>query len=440
MSANPKTATAAVPKIDPSTYDPALLAAWRRFLDYDRASSAQKQIHQRTRQWIILIGALASALAVLSTYLGGGGVLRILLIILPIASVGLMNYAVQFSTSTGWVEYRVSAELIRSQIYLYRLNAGPYKDKDPHAKQAQLLAEINGIDLWMIQHNIAMPQIKPISDTDLIQQAASKTEGRDKGDDGFAPIRPENYVDWRVQGQFGWYIGKIEEDYTAMRRNRIVALVIAGAGSVLAGVGFGLEGLVAVTTALGTALTLISEIRMYGRTYRIYYEAAFDLQTILNEWKVMPTAQRTPETEADFVTRFEEVFDRERRKWREETIKTQLTNEQAIYTQVQQVAGSQAESLMSPQSLDAGVSDRPGLLLTRTQVSLEKKEEVVATVEHIADGQPAASAADTPAPPVETVAEAIEGALRNADGETSKALPEAADEADDRPASRKRQR
>jgi hypothetical protein len=244
-------------------------------------------------------------------------------------------------------------------------------------------------------------------------------------------------VDWRVQGQFGWYIGKIEEDYTAMRRNRIVALVIAGAGSVLAGVGFGLEGLVAVTTALGTALTLISEIRMYGRTYRIYYEAAFDLQTILNEWKVLPTAQRTPDTEAEFVTRFEEVFDRERRKWREETIKTQLTNEQAIYTQVQQVAGSQAESLMSPQSLEAGVSDRPGLSLSRTQVSLEKKEEVIATVEHIADGQPAA---DTPAPSVETVVEVIEGALNNADGETGEALPEAADDADDRPATRKRQR
>ncbi|NWG16083.1 MAG: DUF4231 domain-containing protein [Chloroflexi bacterium] len=431
MSANPKTATATVPKIDPSTYDPALLAAWRRFLDYDRASSSQKQIHQRTRQWIILLGAFASALAVLSTYLGGGGPLRVLLIILPIASVGLMNYAAQFSTSTGWIEYRVSAELIRSQIYLYRLNSGGYKDKDPHVKQAQLLTEINNIDRWMIQHNLSMPQIKPISDTDLIQQATSKTEGKD--DDGFRPIDAGDYIDWRAQGQFGWYINKIAEDHSAMRRNRILALVIAGAGSVLAGVGFGLEGLVAVTTALGTALTLISEVRMYGRTYHIYYEAAFELQTALNEWKVLPPEQRTPEKKAEFVTRFEAIFDKERTQWREQTIKIQMSNEQAIYTHVQQVAGSQAEALVSPQSLEVDFSARPGLSLSRTQVAVEKKEEIIATVEQVSEGQPAA---DAPAPPTEPVVETIEEALQNGADAIREALPQAEDGADGKPASR----
>lgn len=378
--------TETAPPIDPSSHDPALLAAWRRFLDYDIASSNQKELHQRIRRWIIVLGLLTSAGAVISIYAGNlpfasdliRQPLRILLIIMPIASVALMNYAAQFSTSTGWVEYRVSAEMIRSQIYLYRMNIPPYRGLDTYEKRAKMLEEVAGIDDWMRKHNLPMPQMQNLDDVRVLAKVDDKTEG--ENDDGFCPVNMEQYLDWRIDYQINWYTDKIDRDYRTMRQNRLLALGVASVGSVLAGIGSGLEGLVGITTAMGVALTTYSDVQMYGRTYRLYHEAAFDLKQLLNRWHTL----RPPERETlsdEFVINFEKVFDTERRRWREDTIRAQISTEQAIYSQVQQVAGSQADNLLQQEDAQNAILDRPALFATgempaiqQTKVKVEKSD------------------------------------------------------------------
>src|SRR5512139_4118561 len=104
--------TEVTPPVDISKYDPALMAAWRRFLDFDLASMDQKSTYQRIRQAIILLGALASTFAIVITFFAPDsplrGPLRVALIVLPVATVALMNYGAQFAVSTHWVEYRVA--------------------------------------------------------------------------------------------------------------------------------------------------------------------------------------------------------------------------------------------------------------------------------------------------------------------------------------------
>ncbi len=424
MNANP---TVNPPQIKVADYDPAVVAAWRRFLDYDVASSNQKSLHQRIRRWIIVLALLTSAGAVISIYAGGMPFLvdlvqqplRIALIIMPIASVALMNYAAQFSTSTGWVEYRVSAEMIRSQIYLYRMNIPPYRGLDTYEKRAKLLEEVAGIDDWMRKHNIPMPQMQNLTDEQVIDRVDNKTEG--ERDDGFCPVNIQQYLDWRINYQINWYTDKIEKDYKTMRQNRLLALGIASAGSVLAGIGGGLEGLVGITTAMGVALTTYSDVQMYGRTYRLYHEAAFDLKRLLNNWYTLPPSEHEARTD-EFIIGFEKVFDTERRRWREDTIRAQISTEQAIYSQVQQVAGSQADSLLKQETTPAAILDRPALFATgempaiqQTKVKVEQADgsslEAKQTIIEPAPSQPVPDTLDQ----AEVVVDAVDAALTGSD-------------------------
>ena len=126
--------------------DPALIAAWRRLLDFDNKSTSEKMDYQRIRMWVLWLSFLSSALAVVSAFPVGDllhFLFRVALVMLPVASVALMNFAREYATSTDWIEYRVTAELIRTQIYLYRMEAGEYTQKDTQSQQKLLLGKIS---------------------------------------------------------------------------------------------------------------------------------------------------------------------------------------------------------------------------------------------------------------------------------------------------------
>jgi hypothetical protein len=322
--------------------DAALIAAWRRFLDYDRVSSQQKRDYQKLRGYVITLGLFTSAGAVFSGYVGQipwignemQNFLRLALIIMPIISVAMMNYASQFASSTAWVEYRVGAEKIRSQIYLYRLKAGGYGGLTSQAAQQKLLDSIQEFDQKIDEQGSTLPYMGTVDDT-IYEQIAAKTDDPAE-DKGTTPITVEQYLKWRVRPQINWYIHKIQNDYSKLQRERILALVVAGAGSVISGLNLGLESLVAVTTAMGVSLTLLSETRMYGATYGIFHYTAGRLQIEMNRWEILTDQQKTdPMMQIELVTRIEDVFDDERELWRAQAVQAQSTTDQAISSQIQ---------------------------------------------------------------------------------------------------------
>lgn len=333
MSANPPTPVSSR-QTSTSSIDPALQAAWRRFLNYSDVSTRQKKLYRRLRQAIIGIAFTASALAVLSAFQFLKDVeflsdlIRVALIILPIAGVAVMTYATQFAAGTTWIEYRVSAERIRSNIYLFRLQAGNYHSKSIDEQRRLLLEAVEKAD-DRIETDKTVPYLK-ILDDDISMNIDSETQH--PNDDGVSQISIQEYLDYRVKPQFGWYVNRIRKDYTNMKQWRIASLIIAALGSVLAGIGGDLVSLVAVTTALGASVSLWMELRMHGYTYNIYHWAAISIQESLNEWNILSDSQKANGgIQSVLVDKIENIFWDESKRWRDQAIQAQTSSEEQLF-------------------------------------------------------------------------------------------------------------
>jgi len=322
--------------------DPALLTAWRRLEDYSYVSTDRKVAYTRLRSAVIWTGFATSALAVLSAYipdwLASVGLMgafsevatfliRAALVVLPILSVGLMTYTNQFASSVAWIEYRISAEIIRQHIYRYRMGAGRFRGMDRQQAQRQLLAVVRAADERLARRKVTIPDIRQ-PEADMVNKINRRLG---EGDDGFAPLSPETYISARVEQQIGWYIDKLQDDYAQLRMNRVLALTISGIGAVIAALLPSLEGLVAITTALGVAFGLRNDTRMFGATYGIYHITAQRLQMMIAEWQVLTAEERQePAKFQDFVARVEDMLYEEGKIWRQTAIQLQSNSEEAL--------------------------------------------------------------------------------------------------------------
>lgn len=315
--------------------DTALQAAWMRFLDFDRASIRQKRQQYRIRVPIILLMFLASVLAVAITYSDTvkviddlHGVLRGALILVPLAAAGLLAYAYQFSPSLSWITYRLGAEEIRQQIYLYRMQAGPYTSKDLEGQQRLLLDQVQDASAHVHEIGAPVPYLQLNFTTEPVKAPTDSPE-----DDGYSALSGDNYVRLRVIPQTEWYLRALRDNYTKLRRWRIAILVVAGASSALAALGG--EPWVAVTTALGMAFSQYIDLRMYGHTYANYHHTAGRLIDEVSEWQILPGAKRQDVAVlSPFVDRIERIFEDERNNWMRQAVQAQTANEQAIMKQL----------------------------------------------------------------------------------------------------------
>lgn len=329
---------------DPKT-DPALLSAWRRFLDYDRVSTEQKHNYQRIREWVIALYFATAAGAVFIMTMQSSqifsdfqlGVMRLLLVAMPIISVVLNSYANQFASSIAWIEYRVGAETIRQKIYLYRMRSGEFSNlPNMQDRQRKLLDVINETDVRIDKAGATLPYMQPLEGEkrpgfSVPEKVSRKTDApfEIKGkpyDDGFAWLPVAEYLDYRIRNQVDWYTHRIDGDYAAMRRFRLAALMIAGMGSLIAALGYGLEGMIAITTAATVALNMKADSRMYGATYATYHLTASRLRNELNQWDILSAVEQADATNAsDFVNRMEKILLDERETWRDAAIQLQNT-------------------------------------------------------------------------------------------------------------------
>ena len=325
MSMTPVTPSA------PTAIDPSLRAAWRRFLNYSEVSTRQKKLYRYLRQMIIVVAFSASTLAVASTFdlpKVVSDVLRLFLIILPLAGVAVMTYATQFAAGTTWIEYRVSAERIRSNIYLFRLQAGNYHSKPIDERRRLLLDSVEKAD-DRIETDKTVPYLQVLDD-DISGRIDYETQHTN--DNGISPITIQDYINYRVKPQLRWYVNRIQKDYTQMKRWRLTSLGIAGLGSALAGIGGDLVTMVAVTTALGAGVTLWMELRLHGYTYSIYHWAAISIQERLNQWEILSEErQADSEEQSKLVNDIEQVFWEESKRWRDQAIQAQSSSEDQLF-------------------------------------------------------------------------------------------------------------
>jgi hypothetical protein len=275
------------------------------------------------RLWMALAGAgfiITMLIVVLSDYQMDAlaWILRVLLIIIPIISVGLLNYAAEYARNTAWLEYRVGAEEIRSQIYRYRAHAGKYAVAEKQKKREKLLRAVEKT-YRDISNSDFVPFMSPPDNDKLktaIQLHCDKSPGTSNKDNGLSDLNAEQYLNWRAKKQIEWYVGKIERDYILKRRSTVGALVLAGMGSALVALSEPFAPVVALTTACGVALTLWTNASTIGATYGIFQKAASDLQIRLNRWESQPTEiQENPQEGAALVESMEGIFKEEREEW-----------------------------------------------------------------------------------------------------------------------------
>lgn len=349
--------------------DTALQTAWMRFHDFDRASIRQKQSQQRIRIPIIVLMFLATVLAVVITYANSvgivrdlRGILRVLLIVIPLFAAGLLAYAYQFSPSLAWITYRLGAEEIRQHIYLYRMQAGKYASRNLEEQQRLLLDNVQ--DASTSVHEVGAP-VPFLQFTFTTEPVPAKTNSPE--DDGYSALTADDYVRLRVIPQSEWYLRKLNENYTKLRIWRIAILVVTGLSSAIAALGG--EPWVAVTTALSLAFAQFIDLKMYGHTYANYHHTAGRLIDEVSEWRILPPEKRQdPAYYSPFVERIERIFEDERNNWMRQAVQAQTANEQAIMKQLGREPLRFAALTFNtlPQSADHGttvaaeVDDTPG--------------------------------------------------------------------------------
>ncbi len=328
--------------------DPALQYAWQYYITYDTVSTTQKMRHNRQRRQIILLGFVATVIAVFLVPLPVANFIAsmtgfsdfimrirwIFLVAAPISLSAMMAYTLQFSPSMAWVVHRVGAEKIRREIYLYRMDADGYSDtKLTEFKKQQMLREvvnvtreeIEKIDVPIPAHRVT----KTLTEADV----AAKTD--DKADQGFLPLSATEYMDYRVIPQRTWYVNKINEDYQNLRRIRTRILLVGGLGTLVAAFGNGWEQYVAITTAGVAALTTYTQLKLYGQVYPMYHSTVGKLDAVVAEWMGLSHSLRDePEHRASFVKQIENIFNDERLKWMDQATQAMVNGDQSLMRNV----------------------------------------------------------------------------------------------------------
>jgi conflict system pore-forming effector with SLATT domain/uncharacterized protein DUF4231 len=321
-----------------------LLQSWARLSVYDHTASSLKNKFIQRRNWVIGLTLTATIASVLTAIMGEttlAVVLALMSIALPVAAALLMNDLIKFTGRTAWIKYRYIAEMMRMHIYLYRTQAGDYAG--PIEKMDTKLSD----NLEAVIKDVKLDDGVPLSgqeptDPEQIIAAINQANAFTKGDDGLSEISVENYINWRIDNQRGWYKSKIDEDFARLKFFARSAQVFLGVGALVSALAAGasidvrLVTLVAVTNAISVALNQWSEVSLVGKTHSIFQIAWDQLGNLKRYWSSIQddlenqdAVKRATEF-ANLAQRVENVLLWERQEWYEMALQTEANSDKAI--------------------------------------------------------------------------------------------------------------
>jgi hypothetical protein len=414
--------------------DVALQAAWRRFIDYDRASDKEKKDATSIRRWVMMLGLAASCFAVVITFKDTNSIIGFLadalhwvLVLIPISMSVLMAYAMQFAPSLAWLSFRTGAELIRREIYLYRMTAGDYLGKTEEQQRQLLLDRLIAANAEVGKMGAVAPYLQSLDNlTKLVQSKTNHPE-----DNGFSAMTAKHYIERRVLHQRDWYIRRSLSDYQKLKLWRVMILVIGGAGTFLAAAHA--EPFVAVTTALGTAMASYMELKMYGQTFPIYHPAADMVQIELDKWSILPVDRKDEPAEiSGFVKRVEDIFQSERDQWARQAIRSQTNIDQSLMKAVGERAAENEKAALPVDttllSVHSDITTTVVASTTSTEAGAEKQTEAMEAAVSIANEQmnALASAAPIAMPATDPAVQTITATVLEIPAETTTTNPPSA--------------
>ena len=351
-SANvPPPAVTAAPAVSSPATTPAedmvLLSSWASMIAFDRRALKLKQDFIDRRRQVIFLSLAAtcfSALSALAAALSIGSPLTtpfaILGVILATALIFLRDDVNEFSKTTTWINLRYISELMRTELYLYRMRAGQYRNQPDDVADDLLGAAIEKIQDDSTRGDSGLIGVSDTTSVEGQRQLLIAAGEIQPKQPVLKDLDFDIYKKTRMDGQKEWYDHKIINDYALHRRSSRASRVAIGVGAVAAAVGLASNPqfavLITITTALSVAITSDSNVNMFGKTYGLFQKASQDLGNLNRRWLAkqnnpnMDTPEKWIEVERDFVEQVEKIAATEREAWHDLVINIQTISDGTI--------------------------------------------------------------------------------------------------------------
>lgn len=369
---------------DNKNQSPVLKIAWQHYAEFDDNAKRALKRHLWLRGAVIILGVIATFLAVLTDTFAGEAqlglildrTLKILLILVPIIGATVLAFANKFQQGERWLVLRSGAEEILKEIYLYRTIF--QMDEDRRQWLSERIAAIQRHVFDAVEDNLVLTpytgKIPPYYHSD------------DKNSDpGFANLLADDYLCYRLESQIQWHVNKSRELETRRTWLQIGIFAFGGLGTFIAALANiqGLGGLavwVALTTSLGAALTSWMELRRIDSTITNYSRLVLELNIIKEHWLALNKDERTGDEFIKLVTATEKVMWSQHGQYIAEMRKA-----------VAELQGENGDKLASAiaapaaQAIDEAIQQEAQATETVTPVEIEDTSPEVVEEEAVAD-------------------------------------------------------
>lgn len=269
----------------------ALETAWQRYAQLATNATSASERYLRIRSWAIVLSVITTLLAVITSYSDSqimastlGKFIQISLILIPIISSVILVFANKLQQGQYWLVLKTGAEEIRKEIYLYRTLL-QWQDKR-HQWLAERITTIVRQVLEAVGGNLVLkPYTGKIPPDEFLVNA--------NNDSGFSDLLADDYINYRLAAQLNWYTQELAKLYAVRTRLQIGIFSLAGLSAVVASLGEGFSLWVALTTALGTALTIWLEVSRLYALVSNYNQLILELNIIRDRWQNLKQEERT---------------------------------------------------------------------------------------------------------------------------------------------------
>ena len=292
--------------------EPLLKDAWRAFATYDRLATGLRRTFGRFQASILLLGILATLLALLDNAIGAPA-LHWIVVAAPILVSVVIAVANRRAAGKRWVLLRAGAESVKREIYRYRTRTGIYADRrlpraDPGARRRRLAAQIDAIEAELMHTEASSGPLSPYHGP-----LPPEMFGAGRDDDGLSPLEPGRYLQIRIGDQLRYYHERIRELDRRRTIFQLLAVAAGGSGAILAAAG--VEVWIGLTTAIsGAALSYLAYLQV-DNTIVAYNQAASTLTRLEREWAAGDHHADDREAFDDLVARGEAVLTTELGGW-----------------------------------------------------------------------------------------------------------------------------
>ncbi|NIM18527.1 MAG: DUF4231 domain-containing protein [Candidatus Aminicenantes bacterium] len=311
-------------------HDSVLTDAWQKFADYDLNSIKQQKSFNRLQFWILLLGGLATVLALVHTQLVKISsifpashwveiILRYTVIVAPVTVSILMTITNLFKPGNKWLPLRRAAEEIKSGIYRYRTlsNLPPSKeegteDSNSGVQRKDILREkLSQVGSWLMETDVSKMALGEYKGS--LPPYMDESPEADK-DDGFSPLTPDRYLEVRLGDQVNYYTKRTKKMERQLKLCQWLIVIFGGIGTFLAAIG--LQLWVALTVTLVGIFTTFLEYRQVDNNLMIYNQAKYSLIHIKGWWSDLPDVQKKdPGNIRQMVDSTEKVLQSELSRW-----------------------------------------------------------------------------------------------------------------------------